>query len=67
MENSRNREMIRVLFETRGDIKVTAAILGLPEGVVRRYLHRLDFCHSKEDKIRPVVQAKASGTLPDAA
>ncbi len=53
MEKRQNREILKVLFASGGDIKVTAAILGVPEGVVRRYLRRRDTCRSEEHKIRP--------------
>ncbi len=43
MEN-RERQLLEVLFATRGNIKATSGILGVPEGVIRRYLRRRDFC-----------------------
>ena len=53
MENKQNREVLKILFVTSGDIKVTAAILGVSEGVIRRYLRKRDFCRSQEETIHP--------------
>ncbi len=48
MENRENRRVLKALFATRGRIKEAAAILGVPEAVVRRYLRRRDFCNRDE-------------------
>jgi hypothetical protein len=67
MEN-REREVLKVLFATRGNIKTTAGILGVPETVVRRYLRRRDFCRGDEGNLPEVIRsANVSRTSADAA
>ncbi len=56
----RDRKLLEVLFTTRGNIKITAGILGVPEVVVRRYLRRLDFCRS-ENIIAAGIEKGESG------
>ncbi len=51
----REREILKVLFATKGNIKVTAGILGFPEGVVRRYLRRRDFCRRDQDNVQAAI------------
>ncbi len=57
MEN-RERKLLNVLFATRGNIKATSAILGVPEGVIRRYLRRWEFCRGDEKNIRAGVHGQ---------
>ncbi len=52
----RERDILKILFATRGDIKVTAGILGVHEGVVRRYLQRRNFCDRNHDPVQAAIR-----------